>query len=114
MHSKTCLRDDLAVVTLSGSLDATVSGELRLALQQALSRGVRALILDLSAVSFVDSSGLAALVSILKAARTRQAEVALCSLALPVRTVLELTRLDRVFDIYADVDQAQAAQDDRA
>ncbi len=113
MHSKTCLRDDHVVMTLSGSLDASVVGVLRHDLEQALSRGVRILILDLSAVSFVDSSGLAALVSTLKTALGRQVEVALCSLAAPVVAVLELTRLDRVFDIYADVAEARAAQGER-
>ena len=61
---------------------------------------------DLKEVRFIDSSGLGALVSGFKNASSRQAELKLSSLQSQVKSMFELTRLHRVFDIYQTVDEA--------
>lgn len=62
-------------------------------------------VVDLSSVSFVDSSGLGSLVSILKAMRPG-AQVRLAECSTTVRQLLGLTRLDRIFRTYDSVEAA--------
>ena len=70
--------------------------------------GTDRLAVDLSVVDRIDSTGLGALVTTLKAARDHGGDLALAGLSPSVRAVVELTRLHRVFDIYGDVESAAA------
>ena len=74
---------------------AQVRDEIRAALPATAVR----LDLDLSALTFLDSSGLGALVALHKTLRSRNGTVRLLRPAANVRQVLELTRLHRVFEI---------------
>ncbi len=96
------------VVRLSGALDAMASGDVRKQLSDLVRDGSLRLVVDLSEVHRIDSTGLGALVTTLKGARDRGGELVLASLTPPVRTVVELTRLHRVFDIYDDAEAAAA------
>ena len=62
--------------------------------------------IDLTAVRFVDSSGLGALVSGFKNASARDGSLKLCCLQPQVRSMFELTRLHRVFEIFTSVEEA--------
>jgi anti-sigma B factor antagonist len=64
--------------------------------------GHRHLVLDLGNVKFVDSSGLSVLVSALKAANKSNGSVVLVNLTNDVRTLIELTRMHEVFQIFGD------------
>jgi len=64
------------------------------------------LIIDLNEVRFIDSSGLGVLVSGFKNASARNGVLLLCSMQPQVKSMFELTRLHRVFDIYATSDEA--------
>jgi len=68
--------------------------------------GTQNVILDLEKVEFVDSSGLGAMVSALKAT-SRDGNLVLCNVTDEVKSVLELTRLYRIFDITSDVKEAK-------
>lgn len=57
-------------------------------------------VIDLTAVDFIDSSGLVALVTGLKAAREIGYRLVLCGVQAPVRLIFELTQLDSVFEIF--------------
>jgi anti-anti-sigma factor len=63
----------------------------------------------MSGVSFLDSSGLAALVSGLKAAREAGGTLKLAGVNEQARQVFEITRLDQVFELYPDRDAAVQA-----
>lgn len=80
-------------------IDAHNAGELKNSLLNALEDGCRLLIVDLAAVHFIDSSGLGALLSGYKNANLRQARFVLTGLQARVRSMFELTRLHRVFEI---------------
>ncbi|MBN2718017.1 MAG: STAS domain-containing protein [Deltaproteobacteria bacterium] len=80
-------------------LDVLVAQELKLELLKLLEGGVGKLGLDLGKVSFVDSSGLGALVAILKKIGSEGA-LRLWGLTPEVKSVFELTQLYKVFDIY--------------
>ena len=94
------------VVVLTGALDALAAGEVRSELGGLVKQGVTRLAIDLAGVNRIDSTGLGALVTTLKAARDRGGELVLAGLTPPVRAVVELTRLHRVFDIYGDAEAA--------
>lgn len=104
--------DGITVVVPRGPrLDAEIAGELRAQLLQLIDRGARKLVIDLPAVDFIDSSGLGALVSALKRLRQTDpaADIRLAHVQAPVRAVLEIIRLHRVFSQYATLDEAVAS-----
>jgi len=88
-------------------MDAHNSGELKEQMLQLFDEGKCNLIIDLGAVRFIDSSGLGALVSGFKNASAREGSLKLCSLQPQVRSMFELTRLHRVFEIYTTAEEAQ-------
>jgi anti-sigma B factor antagonist len=90
------------IVVLSGTVDAAAAPTIRQELKALIDSGRTRLVLDLSQVRFVDSSGLFALVSTLKAARSAGGDVGLLQVKPAVRAVIELTRLDRVFALFDD------------
>jgi anti-sigma B factor antagonist len=87
-------------------LDAHNSEELKTEMNRLFESGTIHLLVDLKEVRFVDSSGLGVLVSGFKNASTRQGSIKLCGLQAQVKSMFELTRLHRVFDIYQTVDEA--------
>jgi len=105
------INDTCAVLAFDGRLDAVSAQRAKDALQQAINEGRHQLVVDMARVSFVDSAGLAALVSALKLSRRSGGNVLLAGIQPQVRTVFSLTMLDRVFGIYPD---RQAALDDLA
>jgi anti-sigma B factor antagonist len=66
------------------------------------------LVVDMSALRFVDSSGLGALLSCLRQLTSKGGKLVVSSLAKPVRTLFELVRLERVFDIAPNKEEAVA------
>ncbi len=88
-------------------IDAHNSGELKDLFLKVLEeeRG-RDLVIDLDQVQFIDSSGLGALLSGLKNAGLRSSGFILARLQPRVRSMFELTRLHRVFDIYPKLEEA--------
>ena len=87
-------------------LDAHNSGELKLEFQKLFASGNQNLLVDLNNVRFIDSSGLGALVSGFKNATTSHGSLRLASLQPQVKSMFELTRLHRVFEIYQTVTDA--------
>ena len=92
-----------ATVVLTGRLDATNAQTLKESLEQLIDGGTTHLVIDLAHVPFIDSAGLAALVSTLKATRRIGGNVLLSGVQPQARTVFSLTMLDQVFAIYPDV-----------
>ena len=90
-------------------LDAHNSGELKAQMVRLFEEGKINLVIDLQGVKFVDSSGLGAMVSGFKNASSRNGSLKLSGLQLQVKSMFELTRLHRVFEIFPDVDEAVAS-----
>ena len=99
------------VVPAGPRLDAEVAPHLRTTLIDLIERGARKIVLDLAAVEFIDSSGLGALVSALKRLRQTDpsADIRLAHVQAPVRAVLEIIRLHRVFSQFASLTEATAS-----
>jgi len=87
-------------------LDAHNSSELKLEVQKLFESGKLKLLIDMKDVRFIDSSGLGALVSGFKNATSNQGTLKLSSLQPQVKSMFELTRLHRVFEIFPSVTDA--------
>ena len=97
------------VVRLSGSVDLEHSPEVRKTLLEATS-GTRNVFVDLSEVTYIDSSGIACLIEALQTARNRGADLGLVSVSTQAMRVLALARLDMVFPIHEDLAAALAVE----
>lgn len=104
----TVVEDGFRVVRVAGEVDLSWSQKLRKAILDALGGGGPVAV-DLSAVSYIDSSGIAALVEGFQSARGKSQPFSLVSVSQPVIAVLELARLDRVFPIFASLAEAPKA-----
>ena len=98
-----------ASVTLAGRLDAGNAQMIKETLMQLINGGAIHVVVDLAQVPFIDSAGLAALVSALKATRRVGGSVLLSGVQPQARTVFSLTMLDQVFAIHPSLDAALAS-----
>ena len=94
-----------AIVSLEGDVDLESSPTVRTALLDCVGRK-QAVVVDMSAVSYIDSSGVASLVEAFQAARKSKSRFVLARVSDAALRVLELARLDKVFTIIADVEDA--------
>ena len=97
---------DFALVTITGEVDLSWSQQVRKAILDALGKSSKVGV-DLSQVSYIDSSGIAALVEGFQNARGKGQKFALIAASASVRGVLELARLDRVFPMVESVEAAR-------
>ncbi|MBS3954830.1 STAS domain-containing protein [Methylicorpusculum oleiharenae] len=91
-------------------VDAHNSGELKERILDLIEQGNLNIIVQLDQVKFVDSSGLGALLAGYKQASAKAGKLALANMQQQVLSMFELTRLNRVFEIYNDVDEVFAAE----
>lgn len=101
--------DDACVITLKGEVDVYTAPALRERLLVDIESSCSAVVVDMSGVDFVDSSGLGVLVSGLK--RTREADKSMrivCD-SEPVLKIFRITGLDKVFDLTPTLEEALEA-----
>lgn len=104
MHLAISEQKNMVVIAIREErLDAHNANELKEELLALFEQGKKDILIDLQEVRFIDSSGLGALVSGFKNAITHQGSLKLASLQTQVKSMFELTRLHRVFDIYPSV-----------
>jgi len=107
MNLKTEKKNDIMVINVKEErLDAHNSGDLKNEMQKLFTEGNKNILVDLKDVRFIDSSGLGALVSGFKNAISHQGNLKLSSLQPQVKSMFELTRLHRVFEIFASTSEA--------
>jgi anti-sigma B factor antagonist len=99
----------VTVVVPRGDLDMATVDEVRRALTGLIDRGQSRLLMDLSGVGYIDSSGMGALVAAMKQARAAGGDVRLCALQEDVRGIFELTRLARAMSIHPTRREALAS-----
>jgi anti-sigma B factor antagonist len=98
--------EQLQIVTvLEERIDAAVALEFKETIRQMTENAPPTVILDLSAVIFIDSSGLGAIVATMKHLAPERSLV-LAGLTGPVDRVFRLTRMDSVFSLYPTLDHA--------
>ncbi|MBT7858224.1 MAG: STAS domain-containing protein [Nitrospinaceae bacterium] len=96
-----------SLVRVSGEVDMSNSPTVRDSLMGLVKDKVPAIVVDLEAVSYMDSSGIATLVEGLQETSSYGGKFRIAGLSEKVKQVFELARLTDVFDIYADAEQAK-------
>ncbi|MEH2068215.1 MAG: STAS domain-containing protein [Nostoc sp.] len=94
------MKEQVKVIKLSGNLNATTSQEFRQSITKILELGVKIVLLDFQDVTFMDSSGLGALVLAFKTLRAADIQLVICSINEQVRILFELTNMDKIFEIF--------------
>ena len=98
------------VLSIGGDLDVAGAPDLRQAVVAAVAEGARLLTLDLSALDFVDSFGIGAVVGALKRLRQRGGDLALVCPSARIRRVFEICDLDRVLSLHDSIDSVVEAE----
>jgi anti-sigma B factor antagonist len=88
------------IVKPTGRLDVTTAAKFRKDVSDLAAQKPKYLIVDLSEVGFMDSSGLGALVSALKSVKAADGDMIVCSLSEQVQMLFELTSMGKIFKIY--------------
>jgi anti-sigma B factor antagonist len=99
---------DLAVVTAQGEIDVATAEPLRRALVAAEQKGARFVVVDLTKVDFLDSTGLGVLVGALRRLRETGGDLFLAVTHPHLLKVMRVTNLDRVFRVLDTVEQARS------
>ena len=104
---RTEILDDGVCLVLSGEIDLSSSPVLREHLLAHVQKNPARLLIDLTDVPYMDSSGVATLVEALQHQRRNQARMILAGLQEKVRSIFEIARLDSVFTIVDDLEAAK-------
>ena len=98
----------LKVIKVSGSLSSAYSPQLRETIKEAFKSKIRGVVVDLSGVGYMDSSGLATLVEGVQLAEERKSKFVLAGLIQErVQHLLEITRLNNLFERFETVETAK-------
>jgi anti-sigma B factor antagonist len=101
-------KENTTVLAIEGRLNAVTVAQLKTRMKELVGSDTLHIILDLAGMTFIDSSGLSAIVSGLKTTGEKGGSLKLVGLSDNTMSIFELTRLARVFDFYANVDEALA------
>lgn len=91
---------------LKGYMDMNSSPDVREVLTQYFDGGTKAIIVDLSAVPYIDSSGIATLVEGLQWSHSTQKKFRLVGLTPTVKDIFEIARLLQVFEVFNTQEEA--------
>ncbi len=100
---------DVLILSADGGIDSTNAEELVSELGKLVDAGARKLIVDCSRLGFISSYGIAVLVRLHKKLAERGGDVKLAALESRVARLIDLVGLERVFQIYPNVDGARNA-----
>ena len=103
------LPDESNVLPLEGEIDLHVSPRIAASLATMIQQEPGRLVVDLSRVTYIDSSGLAALIEGMQTVEAYGGKFVLAGVQENVRPIFEIARLDQVFIIFPHVDAALAA-----
>jgi anti-sigma B factor antagonist len=97
------------VLPLEGEIDLHVSPRISASLGAMIDEKPKQVVVDLSNVTYIDSSGLAVLIEGMQNVEAYGGKFALAGLQASVRPIFEIARLDQVFRIFPDTEAALAA-----
>ncbi|MHC4480066.1 MAG: STAS domain-containing protein [Planctomycetota bacterium] len=98
--------DDVTIVTIEGRFDAVAAPQVKAQLHELIEEGSTKLVISLGKMDFIDSAGLGALVSCLRRVAAEGGDLRLAEVPPFCRSIFELTRLTRVFDVTQSAEQA--------
>jgi anti-sigma B factor antagonist len=94
MEVKSSQQDGVSIFKINGEINISTSPELKKSLEKNPSKKV---VIDLEKVGYIDSSGLATLVELLKKTKSAGGSLALAGMSDKVRSLFEITKLDKLF-----------------
>ena len=94
------------VLTVTGEIDMATAPRFRQRLLGVISAGVQNVVIDLSGVDFIDSTGLGVLMGAAKRVRSTGGDIRLVMSGSRLAELIELTRLDRVLDVFDSISAA--------
>lgn len=97
------------IIQPSGILDSKKSQEFRAKIAEILKTEVKIVLVDLQDVTFMDSSGLGALVLAFKTLQAAEKKLVICSINEQIKILFELTGMDQIFEIFPNQDEFQKA-----
>ncbi len=109
MHLQEKLDHGISILLLEGEIDLHYAPVLRSLLQGKVRVQCPTLILELAQVSFIDSSGLAAIIEYFRDASEYGGVLCLVGMNQSLRTIFEIVRLDQVIPIFATTAEARDA-----
>lgn len=106
---RSLLRDGLGLVELSGEVDLYTAPRFKEDLVGLIETGVDAIVIDLSRVTFIDSTALGVIIGGVKRMRERDGRLAIVAGSRPVVRILDITGLDKVLTVFDTRAEALAA-----
>lgn len=101
------INNGIAVFKLNESrFDSTIAGLVKAEFTISLSEDVNKLVVDMSEVEYCDSSGLSALLLAFRILQADEGEIKIASPKKSVRTLIEISQLDKILPIYDSVEEA--------
>lgn len=99
--------NDVMLVELVGSLDVSLQSNMKDKLMKVFSENQNGdVVLDFQKVNFIDSSCLGVLVSLARTLRENKSDIKLIHLTEDVRSIFQITRLDKIFEIFDNAQEA--------
>jgi anti-sigma B factor antagonist len=90
----------------NSKLTVLIVDDFKKSLFKLIDESRRIIILDLASISFIDSSGFGSMVAVFTHAKNQQASLKLCNVKPMVMSLIKITKLDQVFEIYDNLDEA--------
>jgi anti-anti-sigma factor len=103
------LHDGATVIDLRGEVDSRADRALDEAYAEATRNGARALVLNFTGATYINSTGIALIVAVLAQARAQAVQVSACGLSDHYREIFEITRLADFMTITDTEDRAVSA-----
>ena len=109
MELKSRTTGNITVAEMGGRFEALENAKVASWLDNLMAGDAARLVVNMSAVTFVDSSALSLLVKVMKICRQRHGDLIICGLQSHVRVIFDLTRLNKVFNIHNTEEEALRA-----
>jgi len=106
MQIKITDRDDVKLCCIDGEIDLNTSPQLKKEFEKVAGAKAKKVLINFSSVTYVDSSGLATIVEIFKKLKSYGGALKLSNLSPKVKNLFEITKLEKLFDIQDDEEEA--------
>ncbi len=106
MNIKIDQKNNVWVCRMNGEIDINTAPQIKKVFDKILSEKREKILINFEEVSYVDSSGLATLVEMLKNIRSYGGKLKLSSLSSKIRSLFEITKLEKLFDISNNEEEA--------
>jgi anti-sigma B factor antagonist len=103
----------ISVIRVAGEVDIYTAPDLRYLVNQTIDSGAKDLVIDMSEVTYMDSSGFGTLLGATKRLRPDGGSIGLAACSEAIERMLRITRLDTIFGVFSRVDEAVDAAKSR-